>query len=180
MKNTPHLVTFPRSGSHYLDQLIYKEARISIDKSHSVSEVFDRYGNKQKTILTIVRDPIEAISSYLSIQEKKYGYTNLGRIEETITEYVFTHNFLYEHADLIIDFKDLVSRPDDVVKKVFSLLEIKNTDYRLFKRTPNVWHEEYVPSSKILSEYKEYSMQEHNFGLCYSYYNKILENKIEI
>jgi hypothetical protein len=142
--------------------------------------VFDSYGNKQKTILTIVRDPIEVISSYLSLQEKGSGYTNLGRVEETITNYVFTHNFLYEHADLIIDFKDLVSRPDDVAKKVLSLLEIKNTDYRLFNRIPNVWNEEYVPSSKILPGYREYGMQENNFGLCYSYYNKMLEKKIEI
>lgn len=180
MKNIPHLVTFPRSGSHYLDKIIYKEAKISIDKSHSINKVFDKDGNKQKTIITIVRDPLDAISSYLALQEKESGHTNSKRIEETITNYVFMHSFLYNHADCIIDFKDLVNRPDDVVKKVFSLLEIKNTDYKLFERTPNLWWEEYTPSSKILPEYKKYNLNEENFGLCYSYYNKILERKIVI
>lgn len=180
MKSIPHLVTFPRSGSHYLDKLIYEEARISIDKSHSITKVFDKYGNKQKTIITIVRDPLDAISSYLSLQEKVYGETNLGRIEETITNYVLLHSFLYDHADYVIDFQDLVSRPDDVVKKLFSSLEITNTDYKLFTRTPNTWQETYTPSSKILPGYKKYDLDEDNFGLCYLYYNKILERKIEI
>ena len=125
MNHIPHLLTFPRTGSHYFDKLVYEKAGISIDKSHSINRVFDKDSNKQKTIITIVRDPIDTISSYLTLQEQGYGDTNLERIEETITNYVFMYSFLYDYADCIIDFKDLVSRPDDVVERVFSLLEIK-------------------------------------------------------
>lgn len=180
MKYRPHLLTFPRTGSHYLDKLIYEEAGISIDKSHSINRIFDKDSNKQKTIITIVRDPIDAISSYLTLQEKDFGETNLERIEETITNYVLMHNFLYEYADCIIDFRDLVSRPDDVVKEVFRLLEIKEEDYASFNRIYNPLHEEYVPSSKTLPGYKKYKLDEHNIDLCYFYYNRILKRKIMV
>lgn len=180
MNHIPHLLTFPRTGSHYFDKLVYEKAGISIDKSHSINRVFDKDSNKQKTIITIVRDPIDTISSYLTLQEQGYGDTNLERIEETITNYVFMYRFLYDYADCIIDFKDLVSRPDDVVERVFSLLEIKEEDYKFFNMVYNPWHEEYVPSSKTLPGYKKYKLDEHNIGLCYFYYNRILKRKIVI
>jgi hypothetical protein len=180
MKHLPHLVTFPRSGSHYFQDIIYKDTKINIEMSHSVTSIFDKDNNKQKTLITIVRDPVDSISSYLALQEVKYGPTNLPRLEQTLTEYVLMYSFLYDHADYVIDFKDLVESPDHVAKTVLKLLNINKKDYHLFTRSYNIRHSDYVESSKTLAGYKKLMLEEFNIELCYFYYNRLLSKKIVI
>jgi hypothetical protein len=180
----PYLVTFPRSGSHYFDELVYKEAGIRIEKSHTLNSLFDKNNNKQRKLITIVRDPVDSITSYSA-----YGLINSGsrplfatdtRVNQLLTEYILMHNFLYDHADYIIDFNDLVSYPDAVIKKILSLLEIGAEDYVFFATSPIEYSEEYLASSKILSSYDKNLLDKFNVDACYFYYNRILEKKIII
>ena len=90
------------------------------------------------------------------------------------------HNFLYDHADYIIDFNDLVSNPEAVTKKILSLLAIDSSDYALFATYPMKYSESYLPSSKILSSYDKNLLDKFSFDSCYFYYNRILEKKIII
>jgi hypothetical protein len=178
VKHLPHLVTFPRSGSHYLDDIIYKEVQISIEKSHTVTNLFDKNNNKQRAIITIVRDPIDTIASYIALSEKEFGPSDSTRINQMMTEYILMYNFLNEHADYVLDFKDLIESPHIVVKKILGLLGITEQDYSLFSREYNTKHAQYVESSKTLNGYKRHNLEEFNMELCYFYYNKLLERKI--
>jgi hypothetical protein len=90
------------------------------------------------------------------------------------------HNFLYEYADHVIDFNDLVSSPDAVTKKILSLLEINAEDYIYFATSPIEYSENYLASSKILSSYDKNLLDKFDFDSCYFYYNRILEKKIII
>lgn len=185
MKNhIPHLVTFPRSGSHYFDELIYKEAGIHIEKSHTLNLLFDKNNNKQRKLITIVRDPVDSVTSYSAYEQSNAGPKPLfaieTRVNQLLTEYILMHNFLYEHADYVIDFNDLVSYPDEVTKKIISLLNINAEDYAFFDTGVAKYSDEYLPSSKILSSYDENLLDKFNFDSCYFYYNKILEKKIII
>jgi hypothetical protein len=180
VKNLPHLLTFPRTGSHYLDKLIHDEMHISIEKSHSVTYIFDKEVNKNRTVITIARDPMDSLFSYIALSENNFGPADPTRIEQIVTEYVLMHNFLYEHADIVIDFKDLVERPEATLKKVLELIDIKEKDYHLFDTEYNTKHPEYVESSKILRGYKKHKLDDFNMELCYFHYNRLLEKKIII
>jgi hypothetical protein len=183
MKNAPYLVTFPRSGSHYFDELIYKEKGIHIEKSHSIDSLFDKDNNKKRTIITIVRDPADSIISYRANEEiqnvSPLSWQNT-RIHQIMSEYILIHNFLYEHADYIIDFNDLILHPKAVVTKIIELLEIPEEDYKNFDRSNYPYAKEYVPSSKSLPSYNKNILEDFDMSLCYFHYNKILERKIII
>jgi hypothetical protein len=179
----PYLVTFPRSGSHYFDELIYKKEGIHIEKSHSVDLLFDKNNNKIRKIITIVRDPKDSIASYRALEERNklspLSWQHL-RIHQLMSEYITINSFLYEHADFVIDFSDLISHPDSVIKKIIELLEIKKEDYKNFDQRSHLYEKTYVPSSKKISSYNKNILDDIDMGLCYFYYNKMLERKIII
>jgi hypothetical protein len=179
----PYLVTFPRSGSHYFDELIYKKEGIHFDKSHSVDLLFDKNNNKTRKIITIVRDPKDSIISYRAIEEinnsSRVSWQNI-RLHQIMSEYITLNNFLYEHADYVIDFNDLILHPDDVIKKIIELLEIKKEDYKNFNKMPHIYEKTYLPSSKKILSYNKNILDDIDMGLCYFYYNKMLERKIII
>jgi hypothetical protein len=179
----PYLVTFPRSGSHYFEKLIYEKEGINIEKSHSIDLLFDENNNKKRKIITIVRDPKDSITSFISLEEQRGRRTlffqNL-RIHQMMSEYITTNNFLYEYADYVIDFNDLLIHPDLVIKKIIELLEINKEDYKNFNTTKDEYSKTYAPSSKNLSSYDKNILYNFDMGLCYFYYNKMLERKIII
>lgn len=172
-----HLLTYPRSGSHYFDDIVYKEAQIHFTKSHYIEGLFDKNNNKQKTLITIARDPIDSISSYINLLN-----FNIGEKEDVIsqktTEYILMYSFLCENADYVIDFNDMIKYPESVVKKILTLLKIDKDKYYLYDR--NVWlkHENYVPSSKSLPFYKNNILDGVDIDLCYFYYHKLLEKRL--
>ena len=184
MKNIPYLTTFPRSGSHYFDELIYKETGLHIEKSHSITSLFDKNNNKQRTLITIVRDPKDSLLSYVAnMAHNSYGPPSpwseeVKKINILITEYIIMNNFLYEHADYIIDFNDLISSPDAVTKKMLELLDINKKDYSLFDKGIYKYAKQYVPSSKVLRVYNPNILDSFNIDMCYFYYNQMLEKKI--
>jgi len=183
-KNIPYLITYPRSGSHYFDELIYKKAGIHIEKSHTLNLLFDKNNNKQRRLITIVRDPVDSITSYSAYEQKDAGprplFAREIRVNQLLTEYILMHNFLHDHADYVIDFNDLVTYPDAVTKKILSLLEIDPEDYIFFDKGEMEYSENYLASSKTLSSYDKNLLDNFNFDSCYFYYNKILEKKIII
>jgi len=174
----PHLLTFPRSASHYFDRLVYKKINFHIERSHTVNNLFDKDNNKIRRIVTIVRDPIESISSLVALE--KYLVANSNRTNEIVSEYILLYSFLYENADYVIEYQDLIKYPDLVTDKVLELLEINKDNYSDFITSINYDSKNFVESSKNLSTYKEINLDEHNIGLCYFYYNRILEKKITI
>jgi hypothetical protein len=177
--NTPHLLTYPRSGSHYLDRLIYKKANFHIERSHAVNHSFNKNNEKIKRIVTVARDPKESIISYIAL-EKHISPLSSPRLNEMITEYILLYNFLYEHADYVIDYRDLVDRPDTITEKLLEVLEINEENSHRFLTNINYDSKNYVQSSKDLEVYKSINLDNVNLNLCYFYYNKLLEKKITI
>jgi hypothetical protein len=174
----PHLVTFPRSGSHYFDRLIYEKAKFHIERSHIVNHLFDKNNNKTRRIITIARDPKESIHSLLALH--KFLSNQDRQINETLTEYILLYSFLYENADYVIDFKDLVEYPDLVTEKILDLLEINEENSGIFVTNIDYNRKNGTESSKMLSSYGNISLDQFNIDLCYFHYHRLLEKKINI
>ena len=181
-KVVPHVLTYPRSGMHFFDDTLYEIENIHFTRSHFIDGVFDKNNNKIRTIITISRDPIDSISSYLAL----YNGFDLHYVEhdnvfqEKITEYVLMYSFLCEHADYVIDFNDLVQHSKPVIKKILNLLNIDKNKYDFFHKNVIPRHKDYIPSSKSLTNYNKNMLNNFDLDLCYYYYHKLLEKKIII
>jgi hypothetical protein len=173
----PHVLTYPRSGMHFFDDMLYEKEKIHFTKSHFLDDLFDKNNNKQRVIITIARDPIDSICSYLALPNMS---NSVFALKQRIADYVFMYSFLYDNADYVIDFNDLIAYPDAVIKKILSLLNIDKDKYTFFDRDEIIRYEHYVDSSKILPNYEKNLLDNFNTDLCYFYYNKLLEKKIII
>jgi hypothetical protein len=180
-KVVPHLLTYPRSGMHFFDDNLYEIEKIHFTQSHFLEQLFDKNKNKQRIIITIARDPINSITSYLA--QLGYNYPNDNKnilIREKITEYVLMYAFLCEHADYVIDFNDLIKYPKFVIKKILELLKIDKNKYIYFNSEIVPRNKHFLESSKSSPNYKEDILDDFDLDLCYYYYNKLLEKKIII
>jgi hypothetical protein len=180
LKHRPHLSTYPRSGSHYFDRIFQKESGFRIEKTHTVNWFFDKDCVKYRTVITIARDPRESIASYIAAEHRDVYPVTTNRINQVVSEYILLYSFLYEHADYVIDFKDLVKNPDATVKKLISLLDIKEDEHYLFDGDYGKEDPFFLESSKDLPDYNKYLLDDFNIDLCYFYYNRLLEKKIII
>lgn len=174
----PYLLTYPRSGSNYFDDTLYKQEKIHFIKSHYMENCFDKNNNK---IITIARDPIDSICSQLSLyQNLDFNGGHDFTVIENMTNYILMYSFLCENADYIIDFNDLIKYPELVIKKLLESLNIDKDKYYLFNQNFMPKHKNFIPSSKSLLRYRNDFLDDFNTDICYFYYHKLLEKKIII
>lgn len=136
------ILTFARCGSNYLQQLIKQklydpadpESDILVPKTHFISEVGD------KKVISIIRCPYETMHSLVALvltfpdsPKFKLTHQNPEEAEKIIVngewvdsnkdgvyrfpaqEYIDLYQYVIDNAAILIDYKDLVSRPDDVL-----------------------------------------------------------------
>jgi hypothetical protein len=159
--------------------MLYKEAKINFNKSHYVDQLFDKNNNKMRVVITIARDPVETLTSYLAmtvINERNHEFI----VSERITEYTLMYSYLCNNADYVIDFNDLVKYPKDVIEKLLDLLDINSYHYNIFNRNVVPKYRGFIPTSKTLAGYQKDILDGYNLDSCYFYYNKLLEKKIII
>ena len=135
------ILSYPRSGSNYLQQLIKQKIydpnnpdkidSIFIPKTHSISEV-----STNKTI-SIIRCPYETMHSLVALfltfpESPKFKFESEdGVFRFPADAYVDLTKHVIEHADILIDYRDLVSRPDDVLAHLAKemSLEVRDVEY---------------------------------------------------
>ena len=173
-KIVPHVLTYPRSGMHFFDDTLYEIENIHFTKSHFLDDLFDKNNNKQRKIITIARDPIDSICSFIAIDNDRREFS----VKQRIADYVFMYAFLCENADYVIDFNDLTAYPEPVIKKILSLLNIDKNHYNKFAQHSLPKFRDYKPSSRSLAGYDKSILDNFDLGLCYYYYHKLLAKKI--
>ena len=167
---------------HFFDDTLWEEEGIHFTKSHYLDELFDKNNNKRRKIITIARDPIDSLASYLSLYHednwKSGGHEFI--IKEKITEYVLMYSFLCENANYVIDFNDLIQHPESVIRKILGLLDIDKNTYMRFSRVVIEKHKDYIPSSRSSEKYDRSTLDIYDLDLCYYFYHKLLDKRITI
>ena len=162
------IITYPRSGAHYLQRLMFSATGKLIEFSHTK----DISGS---TVITIARDPFESIHSHV-VMKKHYdmndGYTKLDNIQ-----YISTYDFLYEDAQIVIDYKDLVESPEKTTEKVLSILGLKKSLVNPLTLNDDKGSSHLV-SSKSSPEYKNKQFSLSDIADCYEPYNRLLSKAI--
>lgn len=162
--NPPKIITYPRSGTHYLQNLILGYSSQKITFSHfPVTE--------NRFIITIVRDPFDSIQSTVAM--KKYYNPETYAESDYLEYYVELYKYLDQNADLIIDYDDLINFPEETTKMICDLLDFKKnpSSYKMHGDKKEI---EYLVSSKTVKEYDEEYFQIEDMSNCYDQYNKLL------
>jgi hypothetical protein len=183
------ILTFPRCGSNYLQQLIRQKLRdpndlklqIDIPKTHSIAEA------EGKKIITIIRDPHETMKSYTTLAvsfPKKFPLEPGQTWRFPAQDYIDLYEYILKSQAIIIDYRDLVSRPDDVLEalaKSMSLV-VNNEKYvnYLFDS------EDHIVSSSTTRIYHTIQYKPHfptNFSKmfeCVNWYRGSLDRAIKL
>lgn len=164
------IVTYPRSGANYLHNLILNHSSISLMYVHK-TDIIDG------TVVTIARDPFESIHSHATM--RKHYHPDEGYNKSYNTQYIDMYKFLYDRADIVIDYKDLVESPKEVLKKVCLLLGFEKLLNNIPPEKDNK-DRSYLVSSKTSPKYKEKHFDIENIMDCYEPYKKLLSRAIDL
>lgn len=166
------IVTYPRSGANYLSNLILNNCRQEINYFHIPQ-------NPDRFIITIVRNPFESIHSHVAM--RKHYHPDEGYSKRYNNEYKDMYNFLYENADIIIKYEDLIESSEKVLLKICNDLgfEINPLDIPVPVTMDNK-ENTYLRSSKTSSEYKKEHFKIEDISDCYESYNKLLSKTFDL
>jgi hypothetical protein len=162
--NPPRIIAYPRSGTHYLQNLIFAYSSKKITFSHYPV-------NEDSFIITIVRDPFDSLQSHVAMSKH---YNPEKYTENDYTEYyVGLYEYLDRKANLIIYYNDLINFPEATTKMICDLLGFKKniSDYNVLVDNKDI---KYLVSSKTVKEYNEEYFKIEDMAKCYSEYHKLL------
>ena len=180
------IVTLPRVGSNYLQDRIFQHTGIFVQKYHKVQD---------NNMITIVRDPIELLTSELAMgvfydpegkkindKQKKLWEVELQR------DYM---KYLSDSDDMdiiddfhtVIDYRTLAAFPYETTQAICSIMgiEIIQRDYTNTRLRDYSEHK-HIISSKKVSQYDEINahLKTMDLSRMYEFYHKMLEKCIDI
>lgn len=137
-----------RSGNNYLRQLLLENTNIEYFYSH-------HYTGQQGRVITIARDPFDSLVSRLVMHRILHKNMTEKDYQKMIEENLNTYNLLAAHADIVIDYNDLVHNPLGVVDYLVKALNGSYSD----QGTKTILEDDislgYLVSSKVSDDYEE-------------------------
>jgi HEPN domain-containing protein len=167
------ILTFPRSGSHYLRQLIYQNTGVFIEKTHSISEV------SGKKVISIVRNPEDSFRSNVAMQKFYSGLSYLGKPID-LSEYDDFYTYLINNSLMLIDYEDLVLKPERVAKAVSYNLNLNYIPAEYKDILTDKPQYEYLVSSKKVKEYDKVDFSNVDFSKSNDIYKQALLKTISV
>lgn len=171
------IVTIPRSGSHYLQDRIEQHTGVYVKKSHELQN------NK---MITIVRDPIDFLSSYVAMDALYYKDGSLDDFLSSPQRYCFSDWFTENDIDIVDDFEiivkyeSLINSPLETIKKIADKMLIEIIEDRYISTLKDKTYRNHVVSSKNLKQYEKVRqiVEQQDLTRTYEIYNKFLAKAI--
>lgn len=167
------ILTFPRCGSHYLQQLIYQKTDLFIDKTHHITTF------KNKKIISIIRNPEDTFKSMVAMQ-RHYGSNKIMGFGLPLKEYPEFYHYLMSKDSILINYEDLISSPDKVAKAVAKRLNLDVNDIEYQDVLFDKPHYKHLISSKTSDEYEKINLSKFDLSNCNDVYRKALLKCITI
>jgi hypothetical protein len=177
------ICTAPRVGSFYLQDRILQHTGIYVKKYHS---------RKDNKMITIVRDPIEMLTSKLAMtafyDKKNQTMDNIRAGQESTVDleiYLSSLDKVDVDKDfyIMIDYKDLVENPFETTLAVTDImgLQVINQDYKE-NSIRDYSENSHIVSSKNVNEYKEIRsyVEKLDLSSLYEFYEKALTKCIKL
>lgn len=162
--NPPKIIAYPRSGTHYFQNLILTHSSQKITFSHyPVPE--------NRFIITIARDPFDSIQSLVAM--RRYYNPETYAEADYLDYYVELYKYLYSNASLVIDYNDLINFPEEITKITCDLIGFEKNPSN-HKMHGNKKEIKYLVSSKTVKDYNEEYFKTEDMNNCYKEYNRLL------
>lgn len=178
------LITYPRCGSTYLFNILCKSFDKDIFKSHLYIEAQHKQLEKNNYIITILRDPLDAISSIVSLEAFYFSNSNNFEkiidftVKDRIKNYETFFNIVPNYVNVIFNYNDINIYKDNIIKYVStqSNNNIINDNYNclIFDNSKT----KFLKSSKTYDQYNYVKEKVKNSNLvkCYEIYNKLISD----
>lgn len=178
--NLQHIiVTFPRCGSHYLQDIFHQKTGFEMSRDHkSFGEEYKAFDGSNHFIISIIRDPIETFKSVYAM-DNHYS-TETDMLHALPEDYCKFYAWLSKRADILISYKDLVDTPEKVVRALANQLNLEVNDIKYVSRIKNQPKKKHLISSKTSQEYDKVDLSSLDFQDSYKIYNSLLSQCIEI
>jgi hypothetical protein len=175
------LTTYFRSGSNFVTHYITETTDIKIIKTHR--KIFNN-----KNIFTIVRDPLDSISSMITM-ENSNGYDILNdkdRYNDRIKEYENFYIYLLENINFIVNFNSIENKIEEISNLLCETFGgnktnkiNENNKFEWFKKTAK-FKDGSIPTSKnnIQYDFLRESLKEYDLSECYKLYNQAISKSI--
>lgn len=180
------LVTYPRTGSHFLHFYLKQLTGFSLKKTH-----FPRWSEGKK-VITIIRDPQETLKSgfamhqHVALRKDKNWILQENKSALTsVSGYIDFFDYMIKNADVIIDYNTLINSPYSVCKFLAEYIgiEIKQEEEYvqvLKDDDPDIWPNSggfYLVSSKTSPQYNDTDISWIDFSEHYKKYYEALARK---
>jgi len=171
------IVTIPRTGSHYLQDRIEQHTGVYVKRSHELQN------NK---MITVIRDPIDFLSSYVAMDALYYKGGSLDHFFSFPSSYCFSDWFtdndmdIVDNFDIIVKYESLINLPFETVTKIAEKMSIEVIENRYKNNVVDKPYRNHVVSSKNIKGYEKIRqiIEEQDLSRAYEIYNKFLSKAI--
>lgn len=182
------LITYPRTGSHFIYAYLRQLTGFEIKKSH-----FPRWSGDKK-VITVIRDPEETLKSCFTMhkdgalaRDPNYDWETAKHdaVLTNVNGYIVFFEHMIENADVIIDYKTLISEPYRVCKFLAEYIGLniaEEEDYvqvlqdAVASDRPS-GGDHYLVSSKTSKHYESMDISWLDLSKHYDIYQKVLSKK---
>jgi hypothetical protein len=177
------ICTAPRVGSFYLQDRILQHTGVYVKKYHS---------RKDNKMITIVRDPIEMLTSKLAMtvfyDKKNQTMDNIRAGQESTVDleiYLSSLDKVDVDKDfyIMIDYRDLVENPFETTLAVTNIMDLQVIEQDYKENSIRDYSENsHIVSSKNVNEYKEIRsyVEKLDLSSLYNFYEKALTKCIKL
>ena len=147
--NNRMLLTYPRSGSKYLKELINQKTGFILKSTHDKEKVFNKY------IISIVRNPNDTLRSKYAMQK----HYEPGIVFNDYPEaYKIFYENLINDSYMLIDYNDLINNTDSLIKYLFNYFNLIDNGLLYKTNLKDYEGSKYLVSSKTSDTYGNIDM----------------------
>lgn len=171
------LCTFPRSGSHFLFDSIFKKFGKSVPKNHWKVYGDDFY------VISMIRDPKDTICSLIAMRPNEDDLDK--KIDQALSRYILFYEYISERADLVFDFDEVISNTEKILETLNNNINIEDIieykDYR-FSYDKSVHNFGKIESSKQQDKYERIKgmVERMDLSRAYELYHSIKNSLISL
>ena len=161
-------LTYPRTGSHYLRQLLIQKLNTRVKSSHEAIHA-------EGFVFTIARNPKDTLQSFITMSAH---YDQEIGIQAEIDKYTALYGLLYNRANVVIDYDTLVKNPDKVVEALSNILLKPISKHEFEQSMVDRPEEGYLVSSTTSELYGQNHLDGYDLSKAYDAYNLLLSRRL--
>lgn len=147
------LTTFPRSGQHFLREHIAQRFLLEDFKYTHEEEK-----NKKYTTITIIRNPLDSIASWVAMQnyyDKEIDHVKIIKnVKLCQAKYKIFYKYILSNVNIIIDYNYLNSNTEDIIQYIGQKINIVPNSNNVILNIKDESDKKHIVSSKKNKEYE--------------------------